>query len=102
VDSRRDDSTRVDASARELAVIGPNETWPSATVEDRLAVALERASAVGRWDVVAQLARELEAKRLAMAGVTGLAGVRARTVATPDSVLENVRGRSRLGELPDG
>jgi hypothetical protein len=34
-------------------------------VEAALAVALERASAAGRWDVVAQLARELEARRLA-------------------------------------
>ena len=33
-----------------------------------LAVALERASAVGRWDVVAQLGRELEARRLESAG----------------------------------
>jgi hypothetical protein len=30
-----------------------------------LAVALERASAAGRFDVVAQLAKELEARRLA-------------------------------------
>jgi len=34
-------------------------------VEGFLAAALERASAAGRWDVVAALARELEARRLA-------------------------------------
>lgn len=34
-------------------------------VEAALARALERASAAGRFDVVAQLARELEARRLA-------------------------------------
>lgn len=38
------------------------------TVEDALAGALAEASAAGRWDVVAQLARELEARRLAPAG----------------------------------
>jgi hypothetical protein len=32
-------------------------------VEDLLALALERASAAGEWAVVAQLARELEARR---------------------------------------
>ena len=34
--------------------------------------------AAGRWDVVAQLARELEARRLAVAGVVDLADKRAR------------------------
>jgi hypothetical protein len=40
---------------------------PAATdaVEAALAKALERATAAGRWDVVSQLARELEARRLA-------------------------------------
>ena len=33
-------------------------------VEAALAKALEGATAAGRWDVVAQLARELEARRL--------------------------------------
>jgi DNA-binding NtrC family response regulator len=32
-------------------------------VEDLLALALDRASAAGEWAVVAQLARELEARR---------------------------------------
>jgi hypothetical protein len=35
------------------------------SVEDALAMALEGATAAGRWDVVAQLAKELEARRLA-------------------------------------
>jgi hypothetical protein len=33
-------------------------------VEDSLARAITQASVVGRWDIVAQLARELEARRL--------------------------------------
>jgi hypothetical protein len=34
------------------------------TVEDALAGAIERAAKAGRWDVVTQLARELEARRI--------------------------------------
>jgi hypothetical protein len=34
-------------------------------VQDALARALEGATAAGKWDVVSQLARELEARRLA-------------------------------------
>lgn len=41
-------------------------------VEEALATALEGATAAGRWDVVAQLAKELEARRLAVAGVVDL------------------------------
>jgi hypothetical protein len=37
-------------------------------VEAALATALDRASAAGRYDVVLQLARELEARRTARAG----------------------------------
>jgi hypothetical protein len=44
-------------------------------VEEVLAKALGEAAAAGRFDVVAQLARELEARRLARAGnVVSLAG----------------------------
>jgi hypothetical protein len=46
----------------------------AAVVEEALAGALARASAAGRWDVVTQLARELEARRLARGGVA-VAGV---------------------------
>jgi hypothetical protein len=62
-------------------VIGPNK-MPSAagplTVEDALAVALARASAAHEWAVVAQLARELEARRLSAAGVRSLRDERGR------------------------
>jgi hypothetical protein len=40
---------------------------PPDVVEAALARALDRASEAGRFDVVAQLARELEARRLARA-----------------------------------
>jgi hypothetical protein len=47
-------------------------------VEAALAKALEGATAAGRWDVVSQLARELEARRLASSGAIDLACERAR------------------------
>jgi hypothetical protein len=47
-------------------------------VEAALAEALRRASDAGQWAVVAQLARELEARRLAAAGVIDLVGARRR------------------------
>jgi hypothetical protein len=37
-------------------------------VEEALAKALEGATVAGRWDVVAQLAKELDARRLASSG----------------------------------
>jgi hypothetical protein len=62
--SSPDHPPRVDVSARE-----PVGAWPTGTdVETALAAALTRAAEAGRWDVVAQLARELEARRLAQAG----------------------------------
>jgi hypothetical protein len=54
------------------------ETAAAGFLEDALALALARASEAGRWDVVAQLARELEARRLAAMGAVDLAGERAR------------------------
>ena len=81
VDSRTDDPTRVDVSAREPVALGPRK-MPSAagplTVEDALAVALARASAAHEWAVVAQLARELEARRLSAVGVRSLLDERGR------------------------
>jgi len=74
VDSRQLDPTRVDVSARELVAFGPKKS----TVEDALARAIERAVSAGRWDVVAQLAKELEARRLAASGVMLLADERAK------------------------
>jgi hypothetical protein len=47
-------------------------------VEAALAKVLEGAAAAGRWDVVSQLARELEARRLASCGAIDLAGERAK------------------------
>ncbi len=44
----------------------------SDVVEAALAEALRGATAAGRWEVVAQLARELEARREARAGVVKL------------------------------
>jgi hypothetical protein len=67
VDSRGNDPPRGDVSARERVAFGPSDL-AAPTVEDALARALERASAAGRWDIVAQLGRELEARRLRAAG----------------------------------
>jgi hypothetical protein len=56
-------------------VIGPT-SGPSAEATDdpevALARALDRASAVGRFDVVALLAGELQARRLAREGVAAI------------------------------
>jgi len=81
VDSRTDDPTRVDVSTREPVAVGPSKMHSAAgplTVEDALAVALARASAAHEWAVVAQLARELEARRLSAAGGRSLLDGRAR------------------------
>lgn len=43
-----------------------------ASIESALALALAEATRAGRWDVVAQLARELEARRLAGSNVVQL------------------------------
>ena len=69
VDSRTNDSPRSDVSAREQVAIGPPDLQV-ASIEDALAIAIARASAVGRWDIVAQLARELEARRQRAAGMS--------------------------------
>jgi hypothetical protein len=71
----------LNVSAREQVVIGPNEMHSEVaplTVENALAVALARASAAQQWAVVAQLARELQARRLAAAGVRSLLDERGR------------------------
>ena len=47
-------------------------------VEAALAEALRRASEAGQWDVVATLARELQARREARAGVVDLEAARKR------------------------
>jgi hypothetical protein len=78
VDSRTNDPTRVDVSARDLVAFGPMKTGDFGSVEDALGRAIAQASVVGRWDIVAQLARELEARRLAAAGVRSLVDKRGR------------------------
>jgi hypothetical protein len=60
-----------DDSSRNVTAFGASE--PAATssavdVENGLAAALLRAAEAGRFDIVAQLARELEARRLARTG----------------------------------
>jgi hypothetical protein len=56
-----------------------NLSAPSSTIiEDALARAIAQASVVGRWDIVTQLARELEARRLAAVGVRSLVDERRR------------------------
>jgi hypothetical protein len=57
----------------------PSES-PATSLEDALAGAIAQASAAGRWDVVVQLARELEARRL---------------VASPNVVALHSKGRRR-------
>ena len=79
VDSRTTELPRVDVSVRPVVDVGPSEV-PSepprsgkpASLEDALAEALMRAAAAGRWDIVAQLGRELEARRLAAASTPSL------------------------------
>lgn len=47
-------------------------------MEAALVCAIDAAAAAGRWDVVAQLARELEARRLAGSNVATLDAARRR------------------------
>jgi hypothetical protein len=53
------------AHADERAPDAPTTTASPPDIEGALARALDAAAAAGRFDVVAQLARELEARRLA-------------------------------------
>jgi hypothetical protein len=88
-DSVRNDALRDELSPRILVGVGPSSTaegpasgesgaGQSGGVEDALAVALERASAAGAWDVVSLLATELRERRLAGSGVVDLGAERAR------------------------
>jgi len=79
VDSRRDQATRVDVTPRLQDGAGPNEpgvSEPMGSVEGALARALQLAAEAARWDVVSQLARELEARRLARDGDVVRLGLR--------------------------
>jgi hypothetical protein len=66
-----DESSRVEVSARSAVAFSH-----SSDVERALANAVAAAAVEQRWDVVAQLARELEARRLAREGVLDLEGER--------------------------
>jgi len=55
--------TRVDASARTVDDPGPSD-MQTARIEDPIEAALLLAARAGRFDVVSQLAKELEARRL--------------------------------------
>ena len=60
-----------DDSSQNVTATGASETAPKSSAKDMetaLAAALSRAAEAGRFDIVAQLARELEARRLARAG----------------------------------
>ena len=68
-DSGAEEAPRADVSPREMVAFGPNDLG----VENALARAIERAVGSQRWDIVAQLARELEARRLARSSVAQVA-----------------------------
>lgn len=53
---------------RTLPEEGKSPIYEEGFRPDPLAVALERASAAGQWDIVATLAAELQARRLEVAG----------------------------------
>jgi hypothetical protein len=57
------EATRIDVSARLAVAFGPDDLQTARTVEEALASALEGAAKAGQWNIVAQLARELEARR---------------------------------------
>jgi hypothetical protein len=71
---RESESSRVDAN-RHVAV---QSTGSDDAVEAALAEALRGATAAGKWDVVAKLAGELEARRRARADVPSLDDRRAK------------------------
>jgi hypothetical protein len=60
--------TQDDSKPLEVLALCASETVPTDAVEAALATALVEAATAGRFDVVAQVARELEARRLARAG----------------------------------
>jgi hypothetical protein len=59
-----EEATKGDAKQREVSALSPGGD----AVEAALAEALARAADARRFDVVAELAKELEARRLARAG----------------------------------
>jgi uncharacterized protein YerC len=73
IGGKKDD--KAGSVAQALAQISRSELVAQ-RVEDALAVALIEASKAQRWDVVAMLAKELEARRLAGSNVVSLADVK--------------------------
>ena len=63
-DEHLDDTSVTARYPADAAVIGP-AIGPAGEMDHALAFALTKATEAGRFDVVAQLARELEARRLA-------------------------------------
>jgi hypothetical protein len=63
-----------------MVASGPSDTDSQRTAEASLAAALDRASEAGRWVVVARLARDLEARRLAVAPVASFDDAQTRRV----------------------
>jgi hypothetical protein len=80
-----DHATQDDAKRREVSALSAAASDP---LEAALALALVRAAETGRFDVVALLAREVEARRLARSGSVVALDVQARSrggVARPRS-----------------
>jgi hypothetical protein len=73
---RAEKGDRGDGISRNLNA--PVPIVPSAPVGDPLEHALSLAAAAGRFDIVAQLGKELEARRLALTGVATLDAMRMR------------------------
>jgi len=69
---RQGEDARVDTSKYAKSRRAAEPTADRDVVEDALARALVGASEAGRWDVVARLARKLEARRLAGSNVVPL------------------------------
>jgi hypothetical protein len=61
-------TTQDDSKPPKVLALSASEKAPTDAVEAALATALVEAAIAGRFDVVAQLARELEARRRAPAG----------------------------------
>jgi hypothetical protein len=61
-------TTLDDSKPPKVLALSASEKAPTDAVEAALATALVEAATAGRFEVVAQVARELEARRLARAG----------------------------------
>jgi hypothetical protein len=66
-----------------VVAFSPSGLQGAPTAEASLASALDRAAAAGQWGIVAQLAGELEARRLFVTEVTSIEEARARRRVRP-------------------